>query len=96
MDNKKLGGAPSLIFSAGLPNVDSLKTYTPPLESQGIPMISSSLSELGGQHCIYVPYGQIPPLVAQAFISAEDRLFWEEPGINPLAMIRAGMTDLPA
>ena len=87
------GGAAFLIFSAGLPSVDSLKTYTPPLESRVYSDDFQLVSELGGQHCIYVPYDQIPPLVAQAFISAEDRLFWEEPGINPLAMIRAGMTD---
>ena len=34
-------------------------------------------------------------MVAKAFISAEDRLFWVEPGINPLAIIRAGLTDVP-
>ena len=88
------GIAALVVFSSGLPSVDSLKTYTPPLESRVYSDDFQLVSELGGQHCVYVPYDQIPPLVAQAFISAEDRLFWEEPGINPLAMIRAALTDV--
>ena len=52
------------------------------------------VSEIGSQHSIYVTYDQIPPMVAQAFISAEDRLFWVEPGVNPLAMVRAALTDI--
>ena len=41
-----------------------------------------------------MPYDQIPPVVANAFIAAEDRLFWVNPGINPFAIIRAGLTNL--
>jgi penicillin-binding protein 1A len=83
-----------LYFSAGLPSVDSLKDYKPPLESRLYTSNFQLLAEVGGQHSIYVTYDQIPPLVAQAFISAEDRLFWVEPGVNPLAMLRAAMTDI--
>jgi len=88
------GGIGFFVFSAGLPSVDSLKTYEPPLESRVYANNFQLVSDLGDQHRIYVPYDQIPPLVAQAFISAEDRLFWVNPGINPLAIIRAGLTDL--
>ncbi|GLR68523.1 penicillin-binding protein 1A [Acidocella aquatica] len=89
-----IGAGAFLVFSAGLPSIEALKTYTPPLESRVYSDDFHLVSELGGQHCVYVPYDQIPPLVAQAFISAEDRLFWVEPGINPLAMMRAGLTDI--
>jgi penicillin-binding protein 1A len=83
-----------MVFSAGLPSVESLKNYEPPLESRVYAGNFQLVSDIGTQHRIYVPYDQIPPIVAKAFISAEDRLFWEEPGINPLAIIRAGLTDL--
>jgi penicillin-binding protein 1A len=88
------GGAGFVVFSAGLPSVDSLKTYKPPLESRVYADNFQLIDELADQHRIYVPYDQIPPLVAQAFVSAEDRLFWVEPGINPAAIFRAGLTDL--
>jgi penicillin-binding protein 1A len=87
------GGA-FLFFSAGLPSINSLKTYKPPLESRVYASNFNLLAEMGTQHSIYVPYDQIPKVVQNAFISAEDRLFWVEPGINPLAIVRAGLTDI--
>jgi penicillin-binding protein 1A len=83
-----------LYFSASLPSIDSLKDYKPPLESRVYTSNFQLLAEVGSQHSIYVTYDQIPPLVGQAFISAEDRLFWVEPGVNPLAMVRAALTDI--
>jgi penicillin-binding protein 1A len=88
------GGAVFLYFSSSLPSVESLKTYQPPLESRVYADNFQLVSELASQHRIYVPYNNIPPIVAQAFISAEDRLFWVDPGINPLAVIRAGLVDV--
>jgi penicillin-binding protein 1A len=83
-----------LYFSASLPSIDSLKDYKPPLESRVYTSDFQLLAEVGSEHSIYVTYDQIPPLVGQAFISAEDRLFWVEPGVNPLAMVRAALTDI--
>jgi penicillin-binding protein 1A len=82
------------VFSADLPSVDSLKHYHPPLETRIYANNFKLISEVGAENRIYVPYDQIPPVVANAFISAEDRLFWVNPGINPFAIIRAGLTDL--
>lgn len=89
-----VAGAGFLYFSAGLPSIESLKTYKPPLESRVYASNFDLLATMGTQHSIYVTYDQIPKVVQQAFVSAEDRLFWVEPGINPLAVIRAGLTDI--
>ena len=89
-----VAGAAFLYFSAGLPSIESLKTYKPPLESRVYASNFQLLAEMGTQHSIYVPYDQIPQVVQNAFVSAEDRLFWVEPGINPLAILRAGLTDI--
>ena len=89
-----VAGGGFLYFSAGLPSIDSLKTYKPPLESRVFTSNFRLLAEMGTQHSVYVSYDQIPQVVQQAFISAEDRLFWVEPGINPAAMVRAALTDV--
>lgn len=89
-----VAGIAFLYFSSELPSIENLKTYKPPLESRVYASDFQLLAEMGTQHSIYVPYDQIPPVVQKAFISAEDRLFWVEPGINPLAIIRAGLTDI--
>ena len=89
-----VGAIGFFVFSSGLPSVDSLKHYHPPLESRIYASNFQLMSELGTENRIYVPYDQIPPLVAEAFISAEDRLFWVNPGINPFAIARAAVTDV--
>lgn len=89
-----VAGGAFLYFSSGLPSIDSLKTYKPPLESRVYTSNFQLLAEMGTQHSIYVSYDQIPKVVQNAFISAEDRLFWVEPGINPAAIVRAGLTDI--
>jgi penicillin-binding protein 1A len=88
-----ISGGSFFLLSAGLPGVDTLQNYKPPLESRVYASNFQLVSELANQRRIYVPYGQIPPLVAQAFISAEDRNFWIDPGIDPVAIIRAGFVD---
>jgi penicillin-binding protein 1A len=89
-----IGGTGFFVMSAGLPSVDSLKDYKPPLASRVYADNFQLVSELAQERRIYVPYSQIPPLVKQAFISAEDRNFWIDPGIDPSAILRAGFVDI--
>jgi penicillin-binding protein 1A len=89
-----ISGGSFYVLSAGLPSVDTLKDYKPPLESRVYASNFQLVSELANERRIYVPYNQIPPLVSQAFISAEDRNFWIDPGIDPGAILRAGFVDV--
>jgi penicillin-binding protein 1A len=89
-----IGGAGFYVLSAGLPGVETLQNYKPPLESRVYASNFQLVSELADERRIYVPYNRIPPLVGQAFISAEDRNFWMDPGIDPGAILRAGFGDL--
>jgi penicillin-binding protein 1A len=89
-----IGAGAFYVLSAGLPGVETLQNYKPPLESRVYAANFQLVSELADERRIYVPYDRIPPLVGQAFISAEDRNFWTDPGIDPLAIIHAGFIDL--
>jgi penicillin-binding protein 1C len=42
-----------------------------------------------GSRMVQLPPGPLPPLVAAAFVAAEDQRFWEHPGVDLLAVIRA-------
>ena len=81
-------------YTADLPSIDVLRTYQPPVMSRVYASDMQLVSELATERRIYTPFEDIPPLVAQAFISAEDQNYWHEPGIDPLAILRAGLTDL--
>ena len=90
-----LGGyAAFRYYTADLPSIDVLRTYQPPVMSRVYASNMQLISELATERRIYTPFEDIPPLVAQAFVSAEDQNYWHEPGIDPLAIVRAGLTDL--
>lgn len=45
---------------------------------------------------VKLPAGKIPRLVAAAFIAAEDQRFWQHPGVDPAAVLRAAGQNLAA
>ncbi len=38
---------------------------------------------------VFVPFDEIPPLVVNAFISAEDKNFWDHPGVDAVGIAKA-------
>lgn len=49
-----------------------------------------------GEDRLFVPTGDIPPMVVEALILTEDRSFYEHYGINPLAIVRAALVNISA
>lgn len=81
-------------FAAGLPTIDGLKHYQPPVMTRVYADNSQLMAEFATQRRLFVPIALVPPLVKQAFISAEDRNFWTHHGIDPPAILRAALRDL--
>ena len=81
-------------LTADLPSVDGLKSYEPPVMSRIYAGNGQLIGELAAERRIFVPYSAIPNKLQAAFIAAEDQNFWTNPGIDPLAIIRAGVWDL--
>ena len=52
------------------------------------------LARLGDVSRVDVELKKVPPAVQQAVLAAEDRHFYEEPGISPTGILRALWTDL--
>lgn len=80
--------------SGDLPSVEGLRGYAPPVMSRVYAGDGRLLAEMASERRIFVPYSAIPDRVKQAFVSAEDKDFWSHGGIDPLAIVRAGLTDL--
>ena len=93
-----VGGATAYVawqhFSANLPDVDGLRNYKPPVMSRVYASDARLMADLATERRIFVPVSAIPDVVKQAFVSAEDQNFWTHPGVDPLAIIRAGVFDL--
>jgi penicillin-binding protein 1A len=81
-------------FAEGLPDVDGLRNYQPPVMSRVFANDGRLLADLATERRIFVPIGTIPEIVRQAFISAEDRNFYSHKGVDPLAILRATATNL--
>ncbi len=81
-------------FAAGLPDVDGLRNYQPPVMSRVFTNDGRLLADLATEHRIFVPVNAIPEIVRQAFVSAEDRNFYSHRGVDPLAIMRAAVTNV--
>ena len=81
-------------YSSDLPDVNGLLHYQPSQMSRVYANDSRLLAELATERRIFVPYAAIPDIVKRAFVSAEDQNFFTHRGVDPLAIIRAAITDL--
>ncbi len=80
-------------YARDLPDIDTLRHYQPRVMSRVYAGDSRLLAELATERRIFVPIADIPPLVRQAFVSAEDQNFYTHRGIDPQAILRALVKD---
>lgn len=80
-------------YSADLPDHESLAQYQPRVMSRIYAGDDRLMAELATERRIFVPIGAIPDVVKHAFISAEDQNFYIHHGFDPIAIVRAAVTD---
>jgi penicillin-binding protein 1A len=77
-----------------LPSVTALQNYSPPVTTRVYAGNGTVIGEYARESRIFVPASFIPKLVKQAFTSAEDRNFYNHPGIDPSGILRAAVKDV--
>ena len=82
-------GAIFWMYSSDLPSHESLAQYTPPTISRIYTGEGRVLDEFARERRLFVPAEDIPDLVKQAFISAEDQNFYHHSGYDARGMIAA-------
>ena len=82
-------GAIFHIYGKDLPSHESLANYQPPTISRIYSGEGRIIDEFAQERRLFVPIDDIPEQVKHAFISAEDRNFYEHSGFDPLAMMAA-------
>ncbi len=75
-------GAIFWMYSRNLPSHESLAQYTPPTISRIYSGEGRIIDEFAKERRLFVPIEEIPPLVRQAFISAEDKNFYTHKGYD--------------
>ena len=81
-------------FSPELPSYSELKNYNPSLSSRVFTSDGVLLDKYYIQERIFVPINRIPENLKNAFISAEDKNFYNHFGIDIFAIIRASITNV--
>ncbi len=80
--------------SKDLPDYEVLAKYEPPVMTRLHAGDGSLIAEFATERRIYVPMSAVPESVVQAFLSAEDKNFYQHGGIDFQGIARAAMTNL--
>ncbi|WP_410218345.1 penicillin-binding protein 1A [Paracoccus sp. (in: a-proteobacteria)] len=70
------------IYSRDLPSHETLAQYSPKTISRIYSAEGQLIDEFAEERRIFVPIDEVPDLVKQAFISAEDKNFYSHPGYD--------------
>ena len=76
------------IVTQNLPSEEQLRNYEPPIMSRVHAGDGKLVAEFATEHRVYVPSEELPETLVQAFISAEDKSFYEHSGIDLWGMFR--------
>jgi penicillin-binding protein 1A len=77
-----------------MPSVSALQNYHPKQVTRIVARGDELVGELYTERRTFVPYEQIPKLVREAFVVAEDAGFYEHGGIDVKGMVRAFFANL--
>lgn len=81
-------------YGRGLPDYKQLADYEPPMVTRIHAGDGRLMEEYATEKRIYVPVQAIPRRIVNAFLSAEDKNFFEHPGIDFVSLIRAVVTNV--
>ncbi len=81
-------------FGRSLPDHKQLADYEPPVMSRVYAGDGRLLVEYAIERRVFVPVEAIPRRVVNAFIAAEDQHFYTHPGVDPVGIARAAITNV--
>ncbi len=78
-------------------DADTLIHYSPDVSSEILDRNGKRLAYVfKDRHRLYATYDEIPPYLIEALVAIEDTKFFEHPGVNPDAILRAIVRDIRA
>ncbi|MGE3770305.1 MAG: penicillin-binding protein 1A [Bdellovibrionales bacterium] len=81
-------------MSNDLPSTDRLATYEPPTLTRLHAGDGRFMMEYAAEKRLFVPIASMPPLVINAFLSAEDKDYYRHRGVDFISIARAMLTNL--
>ena len=81
-------------WTQDLPSTRDLRAYEPPVMTRIHAGDGTLVKEYAYQHRVFVPEEEIPDSLIHAFISAEDKTFFEHEGIDLKGLLRATLGNV--
>ncbi|MGB1027401.1 MAG: penicillin-binding protein 1A, partial [Rhodospirillaceae bacterium] len=81
-------------FGSDLPDHQTLSNYQPDITTRVLASDGRLMAEYAIEKRVYVPIDAIPQRVRDAFLSAEDKTFYEHFGLDMFGLARAVVTNL--
>jgi len=88
------GGIALAVAYPNLPDLASITDYRPKLPLRVYSADETLLGEFGEERRQFVPIGQMPAVMKQAVLAAEDARFYEHSGVDYQGVIRAALAQL--
>ena len=81
-------------FSIGLPDYKKLSNYQPPISSRVYSADGKLIAEYAIEKRLFVPFDSIPSKIINSFLSAEDKNFFNHPGVDAKGILRAVIKNI--
>lgn len=71
-----------LLFARGLPSVDKLRAYEPPLPTYVRDISGKPVDSYARERRVELSYDEYPPMLVHAYLAAEDKTFFQHHGVD--------------
>ena len=88
------GGVYVIRVTGDLPDVETLKEYTPSVMTRVHAGDGKLITEYAIEHRVFVPHEAIPKDLQHAFVAAEDQRFYKHKGIDWKGLIRSQISNI--
>lgn len=81
-------------YAQDLPGFSQLSHYHPPAVTRIYSSDGKLIEEYAKEHRVFVPISTIPTSLIEAFIAAEDKNYYDHPGIDVFGILRASFVNI--
>ena len=81
-------------FSIGLPDYKKLSNYQPPISSRVYSGDNKLIAEYAIEKRLFIPFESVPDKIINSFLAAEDKNFFNHPGIDAKGILRAILKNI--
>ena len=81
-------------YGKGLPDYGQLANYKPPVVTRVHSGDGRLIAEYAKERRVFIPVSVMPKLLIKAFLSSEDKNFFEHSGVDPVSLMNAAINNL--